>query len=187
MRDDSEPPRDVLALEPGEVVLWESKPQLRWVALSESFLLVFGTLLTGGPLAMAAAMALALPPTSLPELVLPSGAFLLMALACSAYLFGRFAWLLQQARRTVFRITTRRLVCTTPAVWHYEHQALAVSALGGWKIERGRRWGTRGTVTLHELTGGEYAAHIGLVGVRDPEAALHALQMLQRGELPAIR
>ena len=185
MRDDPEPPRDVLALEPGEVVLWESKPSLRWVALSKSFLLVVGTLLTGGPLAL---VLFALPRASYPEGFLWAvGAFLLMALACSAYLFGRFAWLLHQARRTVFRITTRRLVCTTPAVWHYEHHALAVSALGGWKIERGMCWGARGTVTLHELTGGEYASHIGLVGVRDPEAALHALQMLQRGELPAIR
>jgi hypothetical protein len=184
MRDNPEPPGDVLALEPDELVLWESKPQLRWVALSESFQLVFGALFLGCTVAFARVAQQHAPS---PGFLWALEAFLLLPLACSVYLFGRFAWLLHQARRTVYRITTRRLVCTTPAVWRYEHHALAVSALGGWKIERGMRWGRRGTVTLQELTGGENAAHIGLVGVRDPEAALHALGMLQRGELPAMR
>ena len=182
MRDDLEATRDVLALEPGEVVLWESKPSLRWVALSNAWLLFIGAVFPSGPIAMAL-FARQIGSPWLVWICLGVVPFFVGS-ACH---FARFAWLLHQARRTLYRITTRRLVCTTTALWRYEHHALAVSELGGWKIERGMRWGTRGTVTLRELSGGEYARWMTLIGIRDPEAALHALQLLQKGVLSPIR
>ena len=181
MRTDLDSTRDVLALEPGEVVLWESKPSLRWVALSNAWLLMFGAVFTGGPIAMLLLMQQLLIQQLWPWLAL------IPFMAVTIFNFVRFTALLQQARETVYRITIRRLVCTTTALWRYEHHALAVSELGGWKIERGVRCGTRGTVTLRELSGGEYARWITLIGIRDPEAALHALQLLQKGELSPIR
>ena len=184
MRDDLEATRDVLALEPGEVVLWESKPSLRWVALSNASLLVIGALIPSGPIAMALFARQQQPPPDDGFFWALAG-FLLLSLGSSVYLFTRFAWLLHQARRTFYRITTKRLVCTTTAVWGYERHVLAVSELGRWKILPGL--GMSGTVTLHELSRGEYTQWISLIGVRDPEAALHALQLLQKGELAPIR
>lgn len=184
MRTALDSTRDVLALEQGEVVLWESKPSLRWVALSNAWLLVIGAVFSGGPIAMAHfTRHQQVPPDN--WVFWARAAFLLLPFGCSGYLLARFAWLLQQARRTLYRITTKRLVCTTTAVWGYERHVLAVSELGRWKILPGL--GMPGTVTLHELSRGEYTQWIRLIGVRDPQAALHALLLLQKGELAPIR
>lgn len=174
MRDDLDSTRDVLALEPGEVVLWESKPSLRWVALSNAWLLMFGAVFTGGPTVMLRHIQQLWP-----------WLLLIPFVAVTIFNFVRFAWLLHEARRTLYRITTKRLVCTTTAVWGYERHVLAVSELGCWKVLPGL--GMCRTVALHELSRGEYTQWIRLIGVRDPEAALHALQLLQKGELAPIR